>query len=120
MRGQRGSGGVISGDTDLGDLRGHPQSSMSWVCETPGWVHGWMANPRAAAVAAQSQLLLHLMAEHRRHRDGDEQAVRGRVSGCIVVGGVVGAPGEQDVALVEPRVPEAVEDQYRPVHRPVR
>jgi len=48
MRGQRGSGGVISGDTDLGDLRGHPQSSMSWVCETPGWVHGWMANPRGA------------------------------------------------------------------------
>ena len=36
MGGQRGSGGVVSGDTDLGDLRGHSQGSMSSACETPG------------------------------------------------------------------------------------
>jgi hypothetical protein len=42
MGGQRGSDGVVPGYTDLGDLRGHPQSGMRWVCETPGWVTvGW-------------------------------------------------------------------------------
>ena len=42
MGGQRGSGGGVSGDTDLGDLRGHSQGGMSWACETPGWVMaGW-------------------------------------------------------------------------------
>jgi hypothetical protein len=29
LGGQRGSDGVVSDDTDLGDLRGNPQSSMS-------------------------------------------------------------------------------------------
>jgi hypothetical protein len=29
MGGRRGSGGVVPGDTDLSDLRGHPQSRMS-------------------------------------------------------------------------------------------
>jgi hypothetical protein len=38
MGGELGSDGVVSGDTDLGGLRGQPQSSMSWVCETSGWV----------------------------------------------------------------------------------
>jgi hypothetical protein len=34
MVGMRGSGGVVSGDTDLGDLRGLPQ--------------GWVPDPGAA------------------------------------------------------------------------
>jgi hypothetical protein len=34
MGGQRGSDGVVSGDTDLGDLRGQPQ--------------GWVPDPGAA------------------------------------------------------------------------
>jgi len=38
MGGELGSDGIASGDTDVGDLRGQLQSSMSWVCETPGWV----------------------------------------------------------------------------------
>ena len=33
MGGQRGSDGVVPGYTDLGDLRGHPQSVASWVCQ---------------------------------------------------------------------------------------
>ena len=47
MGGQRGSDGVVPGYTDLGDLRGHPQSSMSWVCEALGGVTVWVANPGA-------------------------------------------------------------------------
>jgi hypothetical protein len=45
---------------------------------------------------------------------------RGRVAGCLAVGGVFAAPGEQHVALVQPGVPKDVENQDRPVHRPVR
>jgi hypothetical protein len=41
MGGTRGSGGVVSGDTDLGDLRGHPQGNMNWVGETSGGMVGW-------------------------------------------------------------------------------
>ena len=42
MGGQRGSDGVVPGYTDLGDLHGHPQSIMSWVCEALGGVTvGW-------------------------------------------------------------------------------
>ena len=42
MGGQHGSGGVVPGYPDPGDLRGHPQSIMSWVCEALGGVTvGW-------------------------------------------------------------------------------
>jgi hypothetical protein len=43
MGGPRGSDGVVSGATDLGDLRGHT-GSMNWVCATLGG-HSWAANP---------------------------------------------------------------------------
>ena len=74
----------------------------------------------AAAVAAQDELLVHVAAGPRCHRGGDEHPVRGRIGARAAVGGVVSAACQQDIALVEPRIPEAVQHQDCPVHRPVR
>jgi hypothetical protein len=49
MGGQRGSNGVVPGDTELGDLGGHVPGSMSWACERRGWGHGWVTQPGAPA-----------------------------------------------------------------------
>jgi len=74
----------------------------------------------AAAAATQLQFLLHRPARHGGHGGGHEQSIAGRVAGCVAVGGVFAVPGEQDVALVQPRIPEAVQDQDGPVHRAIR
>ena len=61
-----------------------------------------------------------MIAEHRRPSGRGKHPVRGRVRGRVAVGGMLGAPREQHIALVNPRLPEIVKHEDHPVHPPLR